>query len=81
LSVRQTESIVRQLLNPEPAKVHPGNNTSPPVVDPDIAALERDLSEKLGAKVLIQQGSGGKGKLVVSYNSLEELDGILRHIR
>jgi len=35
----------------------------------------------LGAKVLIQQGSGGKGKLVVSYNSLDELDGILSHIK
>lgn len=81
LSVRQTESIVRQLLNPEAAKARPGNNASPSVVDPDVAALQRDLTEKLGAKVLIQQGSGGKGKLVVSYNSLEELDGILRHIR
>jgi ParB family transcriptional regulator, chromosome partitioning protein len=81
LSVRQTESIVRQLLNPEPAKVHSRNNASSTAVDPDIAALERDLTEKLGAKVLIQQGSEGKGKLVVSYNSLDELDGILRHIR
>jgi ParB family chromosome partitioning protein len=81
LSVRQTESIVRQLLNPEAVKVRPGNNASPTVVDPDVAALQRDLTEKLGAKVLIQQGSGGKGKLVVSYNSLEELDGILRHIQ
>jgi ParB family chromosome partitioning protein len=81
LSVRQTESIVRQLLNPEAGKVRPGNNTSSTPVDPDVAALQRDLTEKLGAKVLIQQGSGGKGKLVVSYNSLEELDGILHHIR
>jgi len=80
LSVRQTESIVRQLLNPEAKKDHTGNNASGPAVDPDIAALQRDLSEKLGAKVLIQQGSGGKGKLVVTYNSLDELDGILRHI-
>jgi ParB family transcriptional regulator, chromosome partitioning protein len=81
LSVRQTESIVRQLLNPEADKIHSRNNASAAAVDPDVAALQRDLTEKLGAKVLIQQGSGGKGKLVVSYNSLEELDGILRHIR
>jgi ParB family transcriptional regulator, chromosome partitioning protein len=81
LSVRQTESIVRQLLNPQPAKARPGNNDTASVVDPDIAALERDLTEKLGAKVLIQQGTEGKGKVVVSYNSLDELDGILRHIR
>ena len=46
--------------------------------DPNVSTLQNDLSERLGAKVLIQQGSGGKGKLVISYNSLDELDGILR---
>jgi ParB family chromosome partitioning protein len=81
LSVRQTESIVRQLLNPEAKKAQSGNNPASLHSDPNVATLERDLTERLGAKVLIQQGSGGKGKLVVSYNSLEELDGILRHIR
>ena len=81
LSVRQTESLVRQLLNPEAEKTQKGNNKPEATVDSDVAALERDLTERLGAKVLIQQGSGGKGKLVVSYNSLDELDGILRHIR
>jgi ParB family chromosome partitioning protein len=50
-------------------------------VDPNVRALQQDLTEKLGAKVLIQQGSVGKGRLVISYNSLEELDGILGHIR
>ena len=49
--------------------------------DPNVNTLQNDLSERLGAKVLIQQGSGGKGKLVVSYNSLDELDGILSHIQ
>ena len=81
LSVRQTESIVRQLLNPSAEKGQGGNNRAATAVDPDIAVLQRDLTEKLGAKVLIQQGPGGRGKLVVSYNSLEELDGILGHIR
>ena len=81
LSVRQTESIVRQLLNPEPKQNQSGNNANGAPADPNTAALERDLTERLGAKVLIQQGSGGKGKLVVTYNSLDELDGILSHIR
>jgi len=80
LSVRQTESIVRQLLNPDEAKAPAGNKTPVQTPDPDIAALQRDLTEKLGAKVLIQPGSGGRGKLVVTYNSLDELDGILGHI-
>jgi ParB family chromosome partitioning protein len=48
--------------------------------DPNIQRLEDDLAEKLGARVTIQH-SGGKGKLVVSYNSLDELDGILAHIQ
>jgi ParB family chromosome partitioning protein len=52
-----------------------------PQLDPNVASLQQDLAERLGAKVLIQQGSGGKGKLVINYNSLDELDGILAHIQ
>ncbi len=43
--------------------------------------LERELADKLGAKVAFQHTASGKGKLVVSYNSLDELEGILGHIR
>ncbi len=81
LSVRQTESLVRQLLVPGSEKNPARNNLSAAKPDPNIAALQQDLTERLGAKVLIQQGSGGKGKLTVSYNSLDELDGILSRIR
>ncbi|MFA7618217.1 MAG: ParB/RepB/Spo0J family partition protein [Thiohalomonadaceae bacterium] len=73
LSVRETERLVRQLqAGPKPAAT--------PKVDPDVRRLEQDLSERLGAKVAIQD-SKGKGKLVIHYNSLDELDGILNHIR
>ena len=76
LSVRDTEAMVRKLLTPaQPAREDVRS------VDPDIRRLERELCEKLGAKVLFQHGSSGKGKLVVSYNSLDELDGILTHIK
>jgi ParB family transcriptional regulator, chromosome partitioning protein len=81
LSVRETESLVRQLLAPAPEKGPGSNSAAPQPADPNVRALQQDLSERLGAKVLIQQGSGGKGKLVVAYNSLDELDGILAHIR
>jgi ParB family transcriptional regulator, chromosome partitioning protein len=79
LSVRQTEALVRGLLSP----VVPNRpaDAATQHVDPNVLALQQDLSERLGAKVLIQQGSGGKGKLTVTYNSLDELDGILSHIR
>ena len=48
--------------------------------DPDIRRLELELADKLGAKVAFQHSASGKGKLVVSYNSLDELEGILAHI-
>ena len=76
LSVRDTEAMVRKLLTPAQPAHHDTRS-----VDPDIRRLERELAEKLGAKVLFQHGSSGKGKLVVSYNSLDELDGILTHIK
>jgi ParB family chromosome partitioning protein len=49
--------------------------------DPNTRKLETDLRDKLGAKVQLQHTASGKGKLVISYNSLDELDGILNHIQ
>jgi ParB family chromosome partitioning protein len=75
LSVRDTEALVRRLMAPPvPAAGEPAR------VDPDIHRLELELADKLGAKVLFQHTSSGKGKLVVTYNSLDELEGILAHI-
>ena len=77
LSVRETEALVRRMLTP--AADRAAAAAAP--ADPNVTSLQQDLSEKLGAKVLIQQGSGGKGKLVIAYISLDELDGILAHIQ
>jgi ParB family transcriptional regulator, chromosome partitioning protein len=77
LSVRETEALVRRLQAPAAA----GSDAPSSGRDPNVERLEQELTERLGARVAIQQGSGGKGKLVVSYNSLDELDGILAHIR
>jgi len=49
--------------------------------DPNVDKLAQDVAEKLGASVAIQHAASGRGKLVISYNSLDELDGILAHIR
>jgi len=76
LSVRETEALVRRLVAPA-APDKPESNAG----DPDIRRLERELADKLGAKVLFQHATSGKGKLVVSYNSLDELEGILSHIQ
>jgi len=76
LSVRETEALVRRLIAPAAAEKPESNGG-----DPDIRRLERELADKLGAKVLFQHAASGKGKLVVSYNSLDELEGILSHIQ
>jgi ParB family chromosome partitioning protein len=75
LSVRETEALVRRLSQPKmPSAAKPEEE------DPDVRRLLADLTDKLGAKVALQQGAGGKGRLVISYNSLDELEGILDHI-
>ena len=76
LSVRETEKLVKKLGSPDAAKP-----STVKVVDPDTERLEQDLSEKLGAKVQFQSAKGGKGKLIINYNSMDELDGILGHIK
>jgi ParB family chromosome partitioning protein len=81
LSVRATEALVRQLISPAAGKGKSGNAAATQQEDPNVRALQQDLTEKLGAKVLIQQGSGGRGRVVIAYNTLDELDGILRHIK
>ena len=78
LSVRETEKLVRRLQGEEQANPTTGEA---PKEDPNIKRLESDLTDKLGARVKIQQGTGHRGKLVISYNSLDELDGILDHIK
>ncbi len=75
LTVRQTEKLVAQLLAGKSAK------TTAQPANGDIAQLERELSEKVGAPVALQHRANGGGKLVLSYASLDELDGILAHIR
>jgi len=77
LSVRETEALVRRLQSPP----HDTQAESAGARDANVERLERELADKLGARVAIQQGNSGKGKLVVSYNSLDELDGILAHIQ
>lgn len=77
MSVRQTEALVRKLQQ----KGDSSGAVSKPALDPDIRRLQDELSQKLGSSVTIQHASSGKGRLVVSYNSLDELDGILSHLR
>lgn len=76
LSVRETERLVRRIQ--VGAKKTSASRT---ISDPNIRKLQNDLSEKLGANVQIQHGAQGSGKVTIHYNSLDELDGILSHIK
>jgi ParB family chromosome partitioning protein len=80
LSVRETERLVRRLqgLEEQLARPKPAGQAEQ---DPDIRRMLNDLTDRLGARVDLQQNSRGKGKLVISYNSLDELEGILDHIK
>ena len=78
LSVRETESLVRRLTQPsQPEAAAPANGA----VDPNIRRLEDELRERLGARVHIKHARAGHGQLVIRYNTLDELDGILSHFQ
>ncbi|MBY5928877.1 ParB/RepB/Spo0J family partition protein [Halomonas sp. DP8Y7-3] len=74
LTVRATEALVKQLASgkPKAAKASPQQ---------DVSRLETRLADLLGAPVKISHGKAGKGKVTIQYSSLDELDGILEHIR
>lgn len=74
-SVREIEKQVKRLLNPPVKTSHTSAST-----DPDIKRLQEQVSERLGAPVHVEHKSDGKGKLVINYSSLDELDGILAKI-
>ena len=76
LSVREAEALVRKLAT------QPGDVKRALIEpDPDIRRLEADLTERLGAKVEVRHGAGGKGRLIISYHSLDEFDGILARLQ
>ena len=72
LTVRATEKLVRDF--------HDQKDKTPKTIDPDTQRLQEQLSAKLGTKVTINHQDNGKGKLVINYSSLDELDGVLRRI-
>ena len=74
MTVRDTENLVRRLLEPAP-------EVTPKVKDPDVSSLEQRLSERFAASVEINYNKKGKGNLVISYSSLDELEGILSKLQ
>jgi len=76
LSVRQTEALVKSVQTPKAEKT-----TKNTIEDPNISRLQTDLSDTLGVPVSFSHSENGRGKLTIKYNSLDELDGILEHIK
>ncbi len=76
LSVRETEALVRRRLR-QPAARKKSRSSN----DADIRSLQDELAERLGAKVRINHKRSGRGQLTIDYNSIDELEGILDHIR
>ncbi|MCB1820779.1 MAG: ParB/RepB/Spo0J family partition protein [Candidatus Competibacteraceae bacterium] len=76
LSARETEQLARRLQKPEAETLAPA-----PAVDPNIRLLQDNLSEWLGARVRVRHGASGKGSVVIQYNSLDELDGIIARVK
>lgn len=74
LSAREAEALVRRLKAPAKGKADAGP-------DPNVAALERELGERLGARVNVHSDARGRGRLVIHYASLDQLDGILKRLR
>ena len=78
LSVRQTEALVRAMLEP-PSRL-PRRSRGARPKDPDTQRLERELTDRLGAPVAIEFDGKSRGRLLIHYRSLDELDAILRHL-
>lgn len=76
LSVRQAEMVIRRI-----QEVKAEQRGEAVKADPDVLRLQTELAEKLGAATNIQHSATGKGRVVINYNSLEELEGILEHIQ
>ena len=72
LSVREAEKLVQNELTPAAKQEH-----KKPAPNRDIVRLQEKMADRLGAKVAIQHGAKGSGKLVIEYKTLEQLDGIL----
>lgn len=75
LSVRATEALIKKALKGD-VPVKPTSNK-----DQDVEILQQGLSEKLGAKVAINHAKTGAGKIIIHYSSLDELEGVLEHLK
>lgn len=77
MSVREAERLVHALSVDR--KSRGGKHAR--AADPDVARLQENLAERLGAPVRIESRNKGAGRVIIDYSSLEQLDGILKRIR
>ena len=77
LSVREAETLVAH------ASADGGNGTRKPAPprSRDIVRLEEELADRLGATVKLSANAKGRGKLVIEFAGLDQLDGIVERLR
>ena len=73
LTVRETEALIKSIKNPEVKKITKAK-------DQESINIEKDLTEKLGLKVSVSHNEKGKGKLIISYSKLAELEKLVLKI-
>jgi ParB family chromosome partitioning protein len=78
MSVRQTESYVQGLLNPEKKKLK-GEEKEKQPVDPNVREARDRLQRALGLKVSIED-KNGRGRVIIEYSRLEDFDALLETI-
>ena len=76
LSVRATENYIRNI-----GKKLGRKKNSSESLNPDVHRLEISIAEKIGAKLQIKHKTNGNGQIIINYNSLDELEGIIEHIK
>lgn len=77
MSVRQTESYVQGLINPE--KANRKKKVEEPEVDPNVRDAQEKLQRALGLKVTIED-KNGRGKVIIEYARLEDFDTLLEQL-
>lgn len=80
MTVRETENLVKKFLEADQSDDN-AKKSPPPQVDPDVKRLANSLTDKFGAPVKIAHNKKGKGKVTIEFSSLDQLDGILAHMK
>ncbi|MFN8770656.1 MAG: ParB/RepB/Spo0J family partition protein [Neisseriaceae bacterium] len=81
LTTSDVEKYVASIINNNSNSIISSVKVKTRFIDPNISKLENDLADKIGMMVSIKHGTHGHGKITISYDSLEELDNLLKYLK